>query len=298
VADLQTHDAVIGSSHLRYRNLAKSDVEIRWEIDYRGVSIPDTVTEVVGYLAFESDGLLEALGSGCFSEITLSDQSVDCEEGEYIIVELGPPGSVTKNIKTNIITLPTKGQLYQYIIKDDDFDLSQPIVNPNTQLSDPNGYAVYLAYQTFEGDHEDSFTFQSISLSLPSNIGAVNIHITSWADTQPEETETETETPIPSPVPSSSNIPTPNPMPVPNGGSTGNNQFEPTSTSSLNALTVLVGIAFFLIIIMAIALFAFGFFLYKKENARKEMVSLFLGDRNSTSGESTYFPDQIENNEI
>jgi len=114
----------------------------------------------------------------------------------------------------------------------------------------------------------DSFTFHAELAEQRSNVGTVSVHVNEMKV-----------------VLTSVSLP-----PVVDPPSSSENS---SSTSTSGALIGLLIVAFVLIGILTLAILVFLFFLYKKEGARKEMVKLFLGEHDATSGETTYYPQEL-----
>jgi len=69
----------------------------------------------------------------------------------------------------------------------------------------------------------------------------------------------------------------------------------PTESTESYRLVIALGIALSIMIIMSVLLAAFAIFFWKKKKARKEMITLFLGeDALEGRAEQTYFPDEVD----
>jgi len=278
IATMQSYDNT-GSTHLRYNNLAKDSVQLAW---FRDVGFPSgsSNTEEVGYLAFDTDGELKAISRDCYGVPLAYDKVIHCGEDEALLIQLSNDRS-SDGIYTKIIDLPISGLLYQFTGKDQLLN-QDAIVKGDSLVIDTQGRVIFKAFKTYEGDHTDLFTYtylQNISNTpsvTTSNTAKVRILISGVHSTLiPAQPTSPTKAPTDSETISSHESP------------------ELAELSRINhTLTGLLVFTFIVVAIMALAIVAFGFFLYKKKTARKEMISLFLGESDER-GEQTYFPEEL-----
>jgi len=192
----------------------------------------------------------------------VEDVRIDCRESDLVDVQLKT--TETEDVYIRILSIPQKGQLY-HREQNGDFFGKDAITKAGTLLKTREHRLFYRAYATYEGDHEDTFSYQSeYEGGTSSNTATVTLRIRAIG--------------TPSPAHPTPNNPTPSnhtpsvTVETPSGGS---------------VFKVLVVVAFVLIAFLTIAVGVFGYFLYNRQNARKEMISMFLGDNN------TYFPNQV-----
>lgn len=276
---MQTYDNT-GSTHLRYDELTQTGVKLSWFRD-TGSSTGSTNTENVGYIAFESDGELTASNTYCSSLPFAEDKELKTYQGTVETLLLLPPEYSTK-VAVVITSLPFRGSLYQYTANQ---DLSETnlIKTPDTKLVDLR--VLYKSDLISGEDSSDFFQFKYLSpTGTSSNTAVVTVYI--------KQKSSGPVSPIPQ-NPSSTPISTP----LDNNNNNNNNQSDLQRMNS--TMTALLVLAFIIVILLAAALTAMAFFFYKKKTARKEMISMFLGE-NELGGrgtEQTYFPEEINNSE-